>query len=372
MRVIWLKSGKKFHESNYPVLVSKPTEILLEVEPLKGYYIPNIDKPEPKMIFRNKPYANMGRLLHAILSATNQSLIDVGGSSFTVAPDCSYTLSYGCASGVTLYIVFAPTAPLVINFGLQADPHDITRSELYNRLDSVGAGAMAFLELGETYSRINAYTRYTVYTQLSVSEVGLYLRLAGGHAYNVSKLFLLARSILAPSVERYPGVVYEDGYQIEFPSNVTRNFVELLYASLTAPPNSATSRLGYLIRARDGNYYTARVTGTRADTPDLKIGDNNTPPTPTDYNLKGTVYGSLSNQSSSLEIDTTNQVIRIVRTGTYTPSSDVVLGEIGWTLSVYDYTGTKRETLMVRGVYDPPIILNAGTTYTMGLVLRLS
>jgi len=364
MRVIWLKSGKKFHDSNYPVLISKPSEILLEVEPLKGYYIPNINKPEPKLVFRNKPYANLGRILNVILTYSNGSVVDTGGGTQTLYNDMSIQ------SSSTTYLHYGFATPLIINFGLQADPHDITRYELFNRLDGVGASAIPFLELGDTYSRIKAYTRYSVYTQLSVSEVGLYARFSTGAKGSIQ--VLLARTIIAPSVERYPGVVYEDGYQIEFPANVTRNFVELLYTILTTPRDSGTSRLGYLIRALDGNYYTARAGGTRADTPNLKIGDNNTPPTPTDYNLKGTVHGSLTNQSSELQIDTAKQEIRIVRTGTFTPSSDVVLGEIGWFLNVYDYTGTKRECLMIRGVYDPPIQLNANTTYTMGLVLKLS
>jgi len=360
MRVIWLKSGKKFHDSNYPVLISKPTEILLEVDMLKGYYIPNVNKPEPKLVFRNKPYANLGRLLYIILANTSQNLVDTGGNSRSF--DTTLTGPTGTESAT-------PSTPLVINFGLQADPDDITRYELFNRLDGVGASAIPFLEFGDNYSRLKAYTRYSIYTQLSVSEVGLYLRVSLGTS---GFLFLLARTIIAPSKERYPTTVYEDGYQIEFPSNVTRNFLELLYASLTTQKNLATSKLGYLIRALDGNYYTARAGGTRADTPNLRIGDNNTPPTPTDYNLKGTVYGSLTNQSSELQIDTAKQETRIVRTGTFTPSTDIVLGEIGWSLNVYDYTGTKRETLMVRGVYDPPITLQANTTYTMGLVLKLS
>jgi len=362
MRVIWLKSGKKYHNSNYPVLISKPTEILLEVDTLKGYYIPNINKPEPRMIFKNKPYANLGRLLYIILTSTSQNLTDTGGGTFTLDTNLA-------TSEAQLYCRYAPATPLAINFGFQADPHDITRYELYNRIDTYGASAIPFLELGEKYSRIKAYTRYSVYTQLSISEVGLYFKVSIGSS---GKVALLARTIIAPSVERYPATIYEDGYQIEFPSNVTRNFVELLYTLLTTTYTIATSKLGYLIRATDGNYYTARASSTKYDTPNLKIGDNNTPPTPTDYNLKGTIYGSLSNQAQDFQVDTAKQEMRIVRTGTFTPSTDIVLGEIGWFLNVYDYTGTKRECLMIRGVYDPPITLQANTTYTMGLVLKLS
>jgi len=360
MRVIWLKSGKKFHESNYPVLISKPTEILLEVEPLKGYYIPNVNKPEPRMMFKNKPYRNLGAILDGLLGYRDATVYGTGGSSGTFKVS-SRIWSLPSASFISDY--------MMLNFGLRADPDDITRYELYQRIDDWGVETLPFLEFGDNYSRLKMYTRYVFYTQLSVSEVGLYHQVTyGDGGYNL----LLARTIIAPSVERYPATIYEDGYQIEFPANVTRNFLELLYITLIGTPSLSGTYLGYLIRASDGNYYTARRKGQLIDTPNLKIGDNNTPPTPTNYNLKGTVYGSLSNQAQDFQVDTAKQEMRIVRTGTFTPSSDVVLGEIGWFLNVYDYTGTKRECLMIRGVYDPPITLQANTTYTMGLVLKLS
>jgi hypothetical protein len=59
----------------------------------------------------------------------------------------------------------------------------------------------------------------------------------------------------------------------------------------------------------------------------------------------------------------------------YTPSTDVQLGEIGLFANVNGYVGATvagRRTLLVRVALSDPVTLNAGNTYTLGIVLQFS
>jgi hypothetical protein len=79
----------------------------------------------------------------------------------------------------------------------------------------------------------------------------------------------------------------------------------------------------------------------------------------------------LGNQTHAVEIDTTLQECRIVRYGTYTPSTNVTLGEVALFINIYDTSGTARKIMVARGVWDTPVTLVAGTTYTIGIALKL-
>jgi len=107
-----------------------------------------------------------------------------------------------------------------------------------------------------------------------------------------------------------------------------------------------------------------------AGSPDVVIGSDNSPPSPTDYNLKAPI-GSLSDQVHAVEIDTAVQECRIVRTGRITPTTNITLGEVGLFCNVNDTTGTARRIMVARGIWDPPVTLEAGVTYTIGIALRL-
>jgi len=104
------------------------------------------------------------------------------------------------------------------------------------------------------------------------------------------------------------------------------------------------------------------------------IGSDNTAPNPTDYNLKAPI-ASLASQTQSVEVDTTLQEVRVVRTGTYTPSSNVTLGEIGLFANLSGYVGgtlTSKKTMLVRVALGTPVTLYANTTYTLGIVIKLT
>jgi hypothetical protein len=178
---------------------------------------------------------------------------------------------------------------------------------------------------------------------------------------------LLARVILDPPINKEANTMFTEGWRITFPSNYTRWFLRCFYLG---SPNQSGDH-GRFVRAIDGsNYIIRELASIYAGSTDVMIGRDNTSPTPLDYALKDPI-GSLSSQSQSVEIDTTLQECRIVRIGTYTPSVNETLGEVGLFANFTDVSGTARKVMIARGVWDTPLTLVAGTPYTIGIVLRL-
>jgi len=353
MRRIWLKSGKRFHESNYPLAITKPSEILLELEPVGGYFKPNIDRPQPTKIYKNKPTSNLGRLLHILYTASNQSLKDTGGGSRTF--DTNWLNTY-TAGGTGYGVVIEATT--LINFGLDPTTPTISDLELISKIASEGAPALLLPPIYESdKTRLRFYSRYMLPLEYNVKEVGLYLK-----AYHK---FLIARAVIPDGLLRDDYTQYEDGYEIVLPSNYTRNFANLLWKYFL----SRSDLFGDVVTDIYGVNYIIRRGVT---SPDVVIGSNNTPPSPADYYLKGTDLGSLGSQATAYEEDTALQEIRSIRYGTITPSSNITVGEIALTIGVYDHTNTVRRIMIARGVWIPAITLQAGTTYTLGIVLKLS
>jgi hypothetical protein len=201
----------------------------------------------------------------------------------------------------------------------------------------------------------------------AVGEVGLYFR---GYYYDGTYYYfytyLVARAIIDPAITKYANTLYEEGWQIDFPANYTRWFTSIYFWMEWF--NSTEVGLPFLDVT--GTQYVSKQVSPWAGSPDIMIGSDNTPPSPTDYNLKAPI-GSLSSQSQTIEIDTTLQECRIVRTGTYTPSTNVTLGEVALFTNIYDTSGTARKVMVARGVWDTPVTLIGGTTYTIGIALKL-
>jgi len=348
MRRIWLKSGKKFHDSPYPLAITKPSEILLELEPIGGLYRPNINRPQPTMIFKNKPVDNLGKLLHILCTANNQTLKTVTGDEYTFDTNWTFaTYGYSSIEALTL-----------INFGLDPTTPTIDDLELKSRIADEGAPAFLLPPIYEAdKTRLRFYSRYITPLGSIIREVGLYIK--------ANYPTLLARAIIPDGIQRNGFTQYEDGYELVLPANYTRSFASLLWKYFTSKSNL----IGDVITDVNGINYIVRRGVT---SPDLRIGSDNTPPSPDNWYLRGTDYGSLSNQNVAYEKDTALQEIRSIRYGTITPTVNRTVGEIALTIGVYDHTDTVRRIMIARGVWIPAITLQKGTTYTLGIVLKLS
>jgi hypothetical protein len=340
--------------------------LLLEVEPIKGLYKPDeVSLPKPK-VFYNKGYRNLAYYLNTYITNSTQTLINTDGTSKTLYPDRG-PLLYTTSIGFGLYC--HPFKYLYfLNFGSSTNPHDVTRYELYSRHFTKGAGGLGWLVEESDQTRIRSWHRYAFPApSKSVGEVGLYIYGYSSYDGNISfSSFLLARVILDPPVEREYNTIYEEGWEIIFPANYTRWFLR----TLMNHSRTVDTGLGDLIKATDGNNYVVRQDNPFAGGTDIMIGRSNADPTPTDYHLADPI-GSLSSQSQAVEIDTTLQECRIVRTGTYTPSVNETLGEVGLYCNVTDATGTSRKILIARGIWSPTVTLEANVTYTIGIVLKL-
>jgi len=188
---------------------------------------------------------------------------------------------------------------------------------------------------------------------------------------NYNYAHLLARTVFPSYLTRSAYTEYFDGYAISFPANYTVWFIRALQMALSGIDIRQTR--GRPATATDGSRFSIRTPRAFAGTPDVVIGSDNTPPSPTDYNLKSPI-ASLASQAQSVEVDTTLQEVRVVRTGTYTPSTSVTLGEIGLFCNLNGYaagSAVTRKTMLVRVALSTPVTLSAGTTYTLGIVIRL-
>ena len=345
--------------------------LICELKPINGFFLPNATLSEllspkrSKYLLRlpNKGYRNIAYYLNAFITNSSQTLIDSGGTSRGFHPTRA------------VYINAATREPLehvfryYINLGSSTSPHDVSRYELYSRHFTKGGGGIGWFVEGATQTKIVTYHRYAFpLPYRAVGEVGFYLRCAA-HRYDGSNLmdlsFLLARVILDPVIDKPAMTIHEDGWEIVFPANYTYWFFRVLMNTCYGPD----SGLGDLIRVIDGTYYVVRQHNPWAGSPDVMIGRDNSSPSPTDYHLKNPI-GSLASQSHAVEIDTTLQECRIVRSGNYTPSTAETLGEVALYINVYDTAGTARKIMIARGVWDPPITLEASVTYTIGIALK--
>lgn len=330
---------------------------------VRGFYLPGFNPRRPKTVYiPNKPYRNFGYLIYSITSVSSQTLITTGGVNRTFSPDF-YFSTYE-TTNQTVYCA-AQGERFQLGFGSATSPHDMSRYELYSpHTQLLGINGSVFIERTSTSTTLWTYHTYG-FTQpsLSVGEVGLYMHLVGTIFYEAR--VLLARAIIDPVVEKYAGTTYEEGWRIDFPSNYTP---ALPYILAGAQYRGGSGLFG----TRDR---TGVPSGMRRNRPlsgyDIMIGSDNTPPSPLDYALKSPI-GSLTAQASSIEMDTTLQEFRLVFNGSYTPASNVYLGEVGLFLQAYDTAGTLRYFLVARAVWDTPILLQANQTYSIGIVLRFA
>jgi hypothetical protein len=337
---------------------------MCKLNPINGYYIPEFDiikRPriddyyDLKMI-KNKGYRNLAYWLNSFILNASQTLLTKDGASLDV--------SKKYITGAGTYLRTMNPYSYGFNFGASTNPHAVDRYELYSRWFADPIGAIAWLEELDTETRLQTYEEYSfVVPNKAMGEAGLYAN------FNIGSwkgYFLLARAIIDPLVEKVAMTVYKDGWRVTFPSNYTRHFLRAWYFHFDTGPDA----WGRIIKDITGADFIVREYSSFAGSPDVMIGRDNTAPSVTDYHLKNPI-GSLGSQSHSVEIDTTLQECRIVRIGTYTPSVNETLGEVALYTNVYDQAGTSHKIMIARGIWDPTVTLVSGTTYTIGIVLRM-
>jgi len=330
---------------------------------IKGYYIPDVDiKSLLNYRFtdriQNKGYRNLAYILYGFINNSNVTLITTDGSSYTFSPNIVYTVSL---SGIN--VSHLPTSPLGLNFGTSNNPHDITRYELYSRFTDRPVLGNKYIDFLTDKSVLTSFFRYAITTTQTFSEVGLYVFVRGYYEYRI----LLSRGIINITREAY--TEYFDGYQIEFPLNFTKNFIKALDI-LFGYIHGGASVYGVALKDINGSNFVMRQLGQPASGIDIWIGSDNTPPSSDHYHVLSPI-SSLTNNAVNVVLDTTLQECRIEFTGTYTPTTDVDVGEIACYMSVNDTGGTARKIMIARGVWDTLIHLNAGTTYAFSIVIKL-
>jgi hypothetical protein len=332
------------------VHVSRDKRTILVETDIKGYFI--VDKERIK----NRFTQNMGRVIDGLLRRVNVTVYDEGGTSTSLYTSYGGLLYYSATTnnaGSTLLVQYGTgTTPPTVTDNNLASPHIIIPTSL---IDIAEATDRTEIVIGG---------KYTPSLDRTYTEIGLKLHPTGGART------LLARALI-PSTPRSAYTTYMDGYVLAFPSTFTRWFIRALYCAMVGHYGSLTHCLPAV--RHDGITYVIRSGDVFAGTLDLQIGSDNSPASPTDYNLKSPI-GSLSNQTQTVEVDTTLNEVRVVRSGSYTPASDVTLGEIGLFGDLRGYiseTIGSQRTLLVRVPLDTPVTLTAGTTYTIALVIKL-
>ncbi|MEM2678051.1 MAG: hypothetical protein QXU62_05360 [Thermofilaceae archaeon] len=313
-------------------------------------------------LYRNKFTRNMGYIIDGLLRRVNVTVYDSGGTSrtaYTSYGGLLYSASTTNNMGSPLHFIYGTgvTTPSVTDNWLASADATTRNPNHYN--DSIEES---------TETRLLVAGRWAPDASKTLSEAGLGLIVDGYNGY----VTLLARSVLSPSITRTAYTEYYDGYVLRFPASFTRWFVRALLAA-TAGYRYFVCR-STVVTAADGSPLVLQSNNTFAGTVDVRIGSDNTSPSPTHTNLLSPI-ASLSSQSQTVEVDTVLQEVRIVRTGTYTPSTNVTLGEIGLFASLNGYRAGSTAsalTMVCRVALDTPVTLNAGTTYTLGIALVFS
>ena len=340
------------------VYIDERRKLILADVPLRGYFV--LDEG---LIVKNKFIRNMGYIIDGLLRLADVSVYDTGGTTRTARTSAGGLLYLVSGySGTPRYegqVAFfqfgtGSTTPTVTDNNLAtADLHTPTQY-----IDTVESS---------TSTQLVVAARWAPDANKNYVEAGLKLLTDDYYGY----VILLARTVFPSYLTRTAYTEYFDGYAISFPANYTVWFIRALQMALSG--NDKFQARGRPAQAIDGSSFSIQAPRAFAGTPDVVIGSDNTPPSPTDYNLKSPI-ASLSSQSQSVEVDTTAQEVRVVRTGTYTPSSNVTLGEIGLFCNLNAYvagSATTKKTMLVRVALSTPVTLSAGTTYTLGIVIRL-
>jgi hypothetical protein len=336
------------------VFIDERRKLILADVPLRGYFV--LDEG---LIVRNKFTRNMGYIIDGLLRLVDVTVYDEGGTGRTARTSSGGLLQYPTSS-------YGMGQPAFLQFGTGTTSPTVTDNNLATADINLPTHYIDTVE-SSTSTQLVVAARWAPDANKSYAEAGLKWI---SDSYN-NYVHLLARTVFPSYLTRSAYTEYFDGYAISFPANYTVWFIRALQMALSGHDLRQTR--GRPATATDGSSFSMRAPRAFAGTPDVVIGSDNTPPSPTDYNLKAPI-ASLASQTQSVEVDTTLQEVRVVRSGTYTPTTNVTLGEIGLFCNLNGYvagTLAGRRTLLVRVALSTPVTLSAGTTYTLGIVIRL-
>jgi hypothetical protein len=336
------------------VIIDERRKLILADVPVRGYFV-----FDEGIVVRNKFTRNMGYIIDGLLRLANVTVYREDGASYTV-----YT-SYGSLL-YSIYSGYYMAIPIFMHYGTGTTSPTVTDNNLATPDINTPTNYIDTVETS-TSTQLVVAARWAPDASKSYTEAGL----KWIFDINTNYATLLARTVFPSYLSRSAYTEYFDGYVLSFPTNYTVWFIRALQMALCGAYNRPNrGRAGI---ATDGSSFSIQSARPFAGTPDVVIGSDNTPPSPTDYNLKAPI-ASLASQAQSVEVDTTAQEVRVVRTGTYTPTTNVTLGEIGLFCNLNAYVAgslTTKKTMLVRVALSTPVTLSAGTTYTLGIVIRL-
>ena len=328
--------------------------ILAEVQ-VSGFFLPAGHPP-----VKNKFTRNMGYIIDGLLRLTDVTVYDEGGTGRTAKT----------STGCLLYSIntyWHQGVPVFMQFGFGTISPTVTDNNLASADILLPTHYIDTIEASDSTMLVYA-ARWSPDAAKSYTEAGLKWIFDTNYNYAT----LLARTLFPSALTRSAYAMYFDGYAINLPASFTKWFARALLAACSGHDRRQTR--GMPCTAQDGSAYSLQAPRAFAGSPDVMIGSDNTAPSPTDYNLKAPI-ASLASQAQSVEVDTALQEVRVVRTGTYTPSADTTLGEIGLFANLNGYRGGSAvtpKTLLVRVALSTPVTLKAGTTYTLGIVIKLT
>jgi hypothetical protein len=323
--------------------------------PVRGYFV-----LDGGVVVRNKFTRNMGFILDGLIRLANVTVFDEGGTGRT-AQTTTGGLLVSNATGTHM------GSPVFLQFGTgTATPtvtdNNLATPDLYpptNYIDTIET---------ETSTQLVVAGRWAPDASKNYTEAGLkwISDISANYAH------LLARTLFPGYLPRSAYTEYFDGYVLSFPTSFTVWFVRALQSAMSGTERRQAR--GRLATMTTGSSFVIQAPRAFAGSPDVMIGSDNTPPSPTDYNLRAPI-ASLGSQTQTVEVDTSLQEVRIVRSGIYTPPTTVTLGEIGLFCNLNGFIGgalAGRRTLLVRVALSEPVTLSAGTTYSFAIVIRLT
>jgi hypothetical protein len=336
------------------VYIDERRKLILAEVPLRGHFV-----LDGGLIVRNKFTRNMGYILDGLIRLADVTVYDEGGTGRTAKTSTGGLLySYNSSNYIG--------QPAFLQFGTGSTSPTVTDNNLATADILAPTHYIDTVETSTSTTLVVA-ARWAPDASKNYAEAGL----KWISDFSLNNVHLLARTVFPSYLSRSAYTEYFDGYAISFPASYTVWFIRALQMALSG--HDVRQTRGRPATATDGSSFSMRAPRAFAGTPDVVIGSDNSSPSPTDYNLKSPI-ASLSSQSQSVEVDTTLQEVRVVRTGTYTPTTNVTLGEIGLFCNLNAYaagSATTKKTMLVRVALSTPVTLSPGTTYTLGIVIRL-
>jgi hypothetical protein len=340
-----------------PEVTVKGTHIDIKIHQ-KGYWIIN------GKVIENKLTANWIYLLASALNISGYTVTQqdnttatTGGANYVHAPN-----SVSTNKVALLWLIMygsSLTSPTISDYKLNSPLFNTNVVGAYEVESNSGAG-------------IVLYNQFMVASQQTIYEMGLFF---GNNLNNAPAEAILVSHLLFSNGLTIPNNIWiQHGYQLFFPVPFTIWIVRSIfsnafkiwegnYTSGGIPNGNAFT----LITDINNNTFLPQYNG-QINSWSLAIGTGTTPATPQDYAL-GSPLASLLSQTMNINIDKTNNAGYLTFSGTYSPSSNVTVGEIGLYGIIKDQSGNSHTVLLIHYVFSTPVSLTAGTQYTFSITI---